>query len=529
MEALEDESYRRSAAYYNDVQEQFSQASSAMQMDIELWYRRLADNNGISYAAAKQLLKKNELEEFHWTVERYIQAGRENAVNQRWMKELENASAKFHISRLQAMKLQIQQHAELLFTEYEGGVADFLRRSFGEQYYRTAWEISHGTEVGYSLARIDERKIDTLIKRPWAQDGRNFSDRIWSNKEKLVNTLHTELSQCIIRGEAPRTAVERLARDMKVSRNQAGVLIMTETAALSSAAQKECFRELGVEQYDFLGTLDGQTCEVCQDMDKRVFRMADFEVGVTAPPIHPRCRCCTAPHFDDWEEFGTRLERAARDPGTDKTVYVDGKIDYRKWKDSLVSENQQQHTAKKGEFERKRPVIRLQGPFTSDIISTMDITKEWTKNKGIAGVVVNRQEYTYAGITYKVDGKHVVLHPTVQEKAIATVLSGQYGKTVEFVPQILYPQGIQTPDYLIDGERFDLKSPTGKGKNLLYGLIAKKKKQSHNFVIDVTECPLSQEELAEQIEDLYRSPRVGFLEKIVFVRDGKVEKVYSRK
>lgn len=159
----------------------------------------------------------------------------------------------------------------------------------------------------------------------------------------------------------------------------------------------------------------------------------------------------------------------------------------------------------------------------------MDITNEWTKSKGIKGSVVERQEYIVNGTAYKVDGKHVILHPTSQERTIADVLSRKYGKTVELIPQVMFPQGIQTPDYLIDGKRFDLKSPTGKGKNLLYGLIAKKQKQSHNFIIDTTNCSLSMKELEKQAEDLYRSPRVGFLEQIVFMKNGEVVKVLCRK
>lgn len=338
MEALEDENYRSSMAYYKDVQEQFRQASNSMQMDIERWYRRLAENNDISYASAKKFLKSSELEEFKWSVEQYIKAGRENAVDQRWMKELENASARFHISYLEAMKLQAQQHAELLSAEFEGGMTDFLHKSYAEQFYRTAFEVSKGVGTGFNLARLDDRRIDMLLKHPWAQDGKNFSDRIWSNKEKLVTNLHTELAQCIIRGESPRSAIARLAKKMDVSKAQAGNVIMTESAAISSAAQQECYKELGVEQYQFDATLDGITCEVCQGMDQKVFKMSEYEVGVTANPIHPRCRCCTTPYFDDWEEFDVNVERAARAPESGKTVYVDGNLDYEGWKKEAFSE-----------------------------------------------------------------------------------------------------------------------------------------------------------------------------------------------
>ncbi|CUX73795.1 hypothetical protein BN3589_03009 [Clostridium sp. C105KSO14] len=154
MASLEDDQYQRSAAYYKDVQRQYIRATNSIQMDIGRWYQRLADNNDISYAGAKKLLKKNELEEFKWTVEDYIKAGEENAVDQRWMKELENASARHHISYLEAMKLQMQQHAELLSTEFEGGMTDYLRKSYGEQYYHTAYEIAKGTGMGSNLVQL---------------------------------------------------------------------------------------------------------------------------------------------------------------------------------------------------------------------------------------------------------------------------------------------------------------------------------------------------------------------------------------
>lgn len=334
MEAVENAGYQRGAAYYKDVQEQYRRAINEVVRDMEVWYQRLADNNEISYAGAKRLLKKNELEEFHWAVEQYIKAGEENAVDQSWMKELENASAKYHISRLEAMKLQMQQHAELLAAEMNGDMTEFLHKSYGDQYYRTAFEIAKGTGVGSNLAKLDNRKVDLLLKKPWARDGKNFSDRIWTNKEKLVNNLHTELTQSIIRGEAPGKAIDRLSKAMGVSRSQAGNLIMTETAAISSRAQQSCFQDLGVEEFEIVETLDGSTCEICQEMDGKHFPMSDYRVGETAPPFHPRCRGCTCPYFDD--EFSGIGERAARDPETGETMYVPSNMNYKKWKETFI-------------------------------------------------------------------------------------------------------------------------------------------------------------------------------------------------
>lgn len=349
MEALTEEQFQSAEDMYKDIQEQYRRALNDIQMDITTWYQRLADNNEISYAGAKKLLKKDELEEFHWTVEKYIEIGEQNAIDQRWMKELENASAKYHISRLEAMKLQMQQHAELLSAELEGGVTDYLHESYGEQYYRTAFEIAKGTGIGSNLVKLDDKRIDTILKQPWARDGQNFSDRIWFNKEKLVNNLHAELTQCIIRGESPVKAISRLVKTMDVSKSQAGNLIMTETAAISSKAQKDCFNELGVEEFEVVETLDSHTCEICQAMDGKHYPMSYYRIGETAPPFHPRCRGCTCPYFDDEFSGG---ERAARDPETGKTVYVPADMTYQEWKKTFVS-----NSVSSGRQESK--VIRL--------------------------------------------------------------------------------------------------------------------------------------------------------------------------
>ena len=164
----------------------------------------------------------------------------------------------------------------------------------------------------------------------------------------------------------------------------------------------------------------------------------------------------------------------------------------------------------------------------NDKVNFMERTYEWTKAQENRGTLVFRQEYIVNGISYVVDGKHVMLNPSEREVSIAVLLGEKYGKKVELIPQVMYPQGIQTPDYLIDGKRFDLKSPTGRGKNLLYGLIAKKYKQVHNFVIDITNCPLSIEELEIQAEHLYKSQRTGFLETIVFLKNEEIVKVLCR-
>ncbi|HBE8994470.1 TPA: phage head morphogenesis protein, partial [Clostridioides difficile] len=115
FEQLEEAQNNKSIKYYLELEKQYKLAMSSIEKDILAWYNRFAKNEGISLLEAKKLLNTRELEEFKWSVEEYIKYGKENAINQKWMKELENASARVHITRLEALKLQIQQQVEVLY------------------------------------------------------------------------------------------------------------------------------------------------------------------------------------------------------------------------------------------------------------------------------------------------------------------------------------------------------------------------------------------------------------------------------
>ena len=112
LKLMEDALLNQSYSYMENLDAQFRIAQAEIERQVAAWYQRFADNNEITLADAKRLLNSGELEEFRWTVEEYIKHGEENALTGAWMKELENASARVHISRLDALKLQLQQQAE---------------------------------------------------------------------------------------------------------------------------------------------------------------------------------------------------------------------------------------------------------------------------------------------------------------------------------------------------------------------------------------------------------------------------------
>lgn len=333
FEQLEQAQNQKGVKAYADIERQYKEAQKQLEGQIARWYQRFATNNGISLAEARQYLKGADLKEFKWDVQEYIKYGQDNALNSGWMKELENASAKYHISKLEALKVQTQHSLELMYAKQFGTMHGALSDAFESGYYHTAYELQHGFNVGWDIAGLDQAQIEKVLAKPWAADGYNFSERIWGNKNKLISEVHNELSRNIMLGADPQKTIDSLAKKMNTSKNNAGRLVMTEEAYFSSAAQKDCFESLGVEQYEIVATLDSHTSDICRSLDGKHFPMKDYQPGVTAPPFHVYCRSTTVPYFDEQFDIG---ERAARDEATGKTYYIPDDMNYQEWKETFV-------------------------------------------------------------------------------------------------------------------------------------------------------------------------------------------------
>ena len=335
-----------------DIDKAFRMAENGIQGEIEKWYSRIADNNGVSITKARQMLTSRELEEFKWDLADYIKYGEENNINGKWIKELENASGRWHINRLEALKLRVQQKAEEAFGNEVDSIDNFARDAYMRGYYRTAYEIQKGLGLGWNVGVLDDAAIDEIIKKPWCPDGKNFSSRIWTRKAQMVDELHRELLRTTLLGEHPTKAIDRMLKYVDNSfgnaRHAAGRLAMTEAAYFGSKGQQDSFNMLGVEEYEIVATLDNSTSKICREMDGKHFPMSEYKAGVTAPPFHPYCRTCTCPYFDD--EFTEKDIRSARNE-EGEVYHVPADMKYEEWKKKYVVENNLKDAKKSDKLE----------------------------------------------------------------------------------------------------------------------------------------------------------------------------------
>lgn len=166
----------------------------------------------------------------------------------------------------------------------------------------------------------------------------------------------------------------------------------------------------------------------------------------------------------------------------------------------------------------------------SPTVKYTDVTAQWLEEATPnSHVVQDAQEYVKDGVTYKVDGHNVKLEYSPHEKEIAELLESKFGGELYMVPRVNNPQGVSTPDYLFRGLAYDLKT-IGKtsGKNPLFNRIRKAKKQSNNFVLDITDSNLPDNIVKEQIEKVFTDRQTKNVERIIVIRNGEIEKVYKK-
>jgi SPP1 gp7 family putative phage head morphogenesis protein len=147
--------------------------------------------------------------------------------------------------------------------------------------------------------------LEQAVSEKWL--GQNFSERIWDDRDKLVGELRRTLSQAAVSHSGIEALTKKMAKAMGSSLDNARRLVRTELNYVANQATLEGYRQSGVKHYKFLAAIDSRTSDICRETNGQVFAVAEAEVGVNFPPLHPNCRSTTVAHFTD-EDIAERYD-----------------------------------------------------------------------------------------------------------------------------------------------------------------------------------------------------------------------------
>ncbi|MDO4173709.1 MAG: minor capsid protein [Eubacteriales bacterium] len=295
--------------------------------ELAKFYGRYATNEGITMAEAKKRLSNVELENFRMSLDEF----KEKALKGGYDKELNEIYLRSRISRLQALQTQLDMMVQGVYQEQHDALSDRLKACYTDTYYQTVYQIQDMSGVyTSSFAHIDEAALNKTLTTPWLES--NFSSRVWNNRDKLIDELHTVLTQAFVRGDSLDKVSRLLAKRMDVSKSRADALVQTEAGHIAEQATLDGYRECDTTEYRYLATLDIKTCGICGPLDDRVFPVSEAQPGVNYPLMHTRCRCTTV------AEVPYRSEtRMSRDPATGKSTRVE-RMSFQEWHKKYVED-----------------------------------------------------------------------------------------------------------------------------------------------------------------------------------------------
>jgi len=191
-------------------------------------------------------------------------------------------------------------------------------------YLKSLYDIQSGTKVYSNFPKPTETDIEKVLKFPWS--GINYRDRIEANNNKTISDLRQEITKGMIRGDDVKTISDNVASKLNVSSKNAQNMVQTESGAMFSESDKATYEEFGINEYEFVATLDARTTLICRELDGEVFPVSEMQAGENAPAMHTRCRSSTIPSFND--SVGDKI---ARNIKNGKSEYISGEITYNAW------------------------------------------------------------------------------------------------------------------------------------------------------------------------------------------------------
>lgn len=137
--------------------------------------------------------------------------------------------------------------------------------------------------------------VDDLILAGWGADDLNWLTRLEDDIDLWLYNVTKDIKQDMVRRRHVDDVLDDLNQRFVSMEKVLKKLVLSESTAMGSMARREIFKELGVKEYKFYAREDERTCEECGALHGLIFPMSAYEVGVTASPIHPHCRCWEVP------------------------------------------------------------------------------------------------------------------------------------------------------------------------------------------------------------------------------------------
>lgn len=266
----------------SDIMFLFDEAANGIENEINSMFQKYAKDNALTDAEASQILSGEEYTRWRKSIAAYV---RESKTDAGILRELNILSAKSQISRKEAMLTNIYRAMADLAGDTETKLTDLLSDVYRTNYQRGCHELQSVLRIGFPVSDIRTEELMAILRHPWS--GKNYSELLWGNTDKLAALTRREVTLGFMTGASAQSMAKEIDAVMGKGRYAAMRLVRTESSYFANQGELRSYRELGVKKYRYLGG----GCEICERLNGHVFSLSEGEPGTNMPPMHPNCKC----------------------------------------------------------------------------------------------------------------------------------------------------------------------------------------------------------------------------------------------
>ena len=435
----EEQSFLRGEALMRRLYALYRSAAREIRQDIADFYLRYADEQKITLADAQKRLNSKELREWKKTVEEYLEEiGKESDPDVRKRLEADYRGRYYasRITRLDALHGEIGMELSRLAAKCEGELRRELTAAM-QTDFQGSLEMQTARTGGKPLfTGLDAKMIEETVRYPWS--GAGFSDRIWKNRDALGFQLQELLTKGLIAGQSGAAIASKLADAEGQSFKAAERLVRTETARIHAEADRRAYEAAGIEEFEFMASLDERTCPVCGALDGKHFPVSDAVTGKNDPPLHPNCRCCTVGYFPDEERDGEDRTYAEWAAEYDKK-HGEGSLDRARKMAYNESKDREQ-------YERYAELLGKDAPESFEEFQRLkyEDADAYAEIKALA----NSKNYLQQHLDFEWNGKKEFLPRHVKFDKVVTIAGAGTNQEIHDIARLIHEYGGQESDWM---------------------------------------------------------------------------------
>lgn len=194
----------------------------------------------------------------------------------------------YKLEKYWQMQAQIKHEVEKLGRKQIAALSKIFELNYFEVYYSLNIE---GLE---EFNTLDKAAVAQMLNSIWVADGKTFSQRVWDNTERLLETLNEQLIFTVASGKKTSDLKKALQERFGISYRRADTLVRTELCHIQTQAAQQRYKDYGIEYVEVLVDEDKRTCDKCKELQGK-----RFPINATPPlPVHPNERCALVPVVD---------------------------------------------------------------------------------------------------------------------------------------------------------------------------------------------------------------------------------------